>query len=123
MRTPLNHLHLHVRDLASSVEFYKAHFGMTQTVDFGGLAFLSDGNGFDLALMADDDPAPMPAWFHFGSRLESREAVDDLHARLVEAGVEIVQPPSTEEYTWFRARDPDGYVLEFYYDPALDPPA
>ena len=75
MRAPLNHLHLHVRDIAASADFYKTHLGMTETVNFGGLVFLSDGSGFDLALMADDAPSSMPAWFHFGSRLASRQAV------------------------------------------------
>jgi catechol 2,3-dioxygenase-like lactoylglutathione lyase family enzyme len=66
----VEHLHLHVRDRALAEQFYTTWFDMRIARRGECLTFLTDGGGFDLALMEDATPTPMPAWFHFGFRLE-----------------------------------------------------
>src|SRR5690606_15193799 len=60
----LRHLHLHVRDMNRSVEFYKK-LGMKRSRAEGDLVFMTDGRGFELALMQDTNPGNIPEWFHF----------------------------------------------------------
>jgi hypothetical protein len=78
------------------------------------LTFLADADGFDLALMDDREPIPMPSWFHFGYRLNSAREVVDLHDRMGEVGIPIVKPLYRDESLifvplrrsgWLRDRD------------------
>jgi catechol 2,3-dioxygenase-like lactoylglutathione lyase family enzyme len=114
----LNHLHLHVRDVDRARRFYESYFELREKVRYGGLLFVGSDEGFDLALSPDADPQPMPPWFHFGFRLASAEAVDDLHRRMALAGEAIFEPLTTDgDLCYFRCRDPDGYAIEVYYEP------
>jgi hypothetical protein len=81
------------------------------------LTFRTDDLGFDLALMEDDAPAPMPPWFHFGRKLASAGAVRALHVSMHVAGVGIAQPLDEDEaFASFRALDPDRHPIEFYWE-------
>lgn len=59
---------------------------------------------------------------HFCFAASSREAVDALHAKLIELDAEIVDPPT--EYAYVHGyyavffRDPDGLRLEYAHIPA-----
>ena len=77
----LNHLHLHVRDVASASAYYQRWFGFREHVCHGDILFLRNGDGFDLALAPDDEGEDFPTWFHFGFRLASAADVRDLHVR------------------------------------------
>ena len=78
---------------------------------------MSDELGFDLALMSDGTPQKMPAWFHFGCKLPSADAVVSLHDEMVNSGVSIARPLQRDEvFASFRAFDPDGYTIEFYWE-------
>jgi catechol 2,3-dioxygenase-like lactoylglutathione lyase family enzyme len=113
----LNHLHLHVRDVERSQRFYEHHFGLREHVRHGEIVFLCDDRGFDLALAPDADPAALPAWFHFGFRLDRKEAVRDSHRRMAEAGVALTRPLLDEPgYITFQCADPDGYRIEVYWE-------
>jgi catechol 2,3-dioxygenase-like lactoylglutathione lyase family enzyme len=81
------------------------------------LTFLTDGGGFDLALMEDATPIAMPPWFHFGFRLDSAHEVTELHHRMARSGVRIAKP-LYEDATLvsFRCADPDGYAIEIYWE-------
>lgn len=80
---------------------------------------MTDTRGFDLALMADIQPAGLPEWFHFGCRLPSASAVTELHAAMVRDGVRIAKDLyQDEELASFKAKDPDGYSIEFYWERA-----
>ena len=46
----LNHLHLHVKDLAASRRFYERWFGLRESAVHHGIVFLRDDTGLDLAL-------------------------------------------------------------------------
>ena len=113
----LKHLHLHVSNRPRAEAFYEKWFGMKVGQRLDGLTFLNDGCGFDLALMDDASPAPMPAWFHFGFRLASADAVVSLHERMLAAGVRIAKPLAREEdFVSYRCTDPDGYAIEIYWE-------
>ena len=114
----LNHLHLHVRDIPRARRFYETCFGFRQeTVREGGFLIVRNEDGFDLALMEDARPTPLPTWFHFGFRLPSREAVRAMQDRMTVEGVAITRPVE-DHGTWmsFRCADPDGYPIEVYYE-------
>jgi len=113
----LNHLHLHVRDLDASLRFYRDWFGLTESVRYDDLVFVTDGKGFDLALARDPAPATVPKWFHFGFRLDDREHVTELHRRMVAEGVTIAKElVEDEDLLVFRCADPDGYPIEVYWE-------
>jgi catechol 2,3-dioxygenase-like lactoylglutathione lyase family enzyme len=117
MAMDLNHLHLHVSDQAAVRDFYGAHFGFKDLVRDGHILFMRNDDGFDLALAEDENPAPFPAWFHFGFRLDNAQAVRDVHASMKRAGVNFVVGLNEEpHYVWFRAEDPAGHVVEVYWE-------
>ena len=114
----LNHLHLHVASVDDAADFYIRHFGFRRhVVQADGVLFLRDDGGMDLALASGPADA-FPPWSHFGFRLENAREVRDLHGRLTEAAVELATPLSEEpDFVWFRCRDPDGHLIEIYWEP------
>jgi len=113
----LEHLHIHVRDRNVAERFYVEWFGMRAMRRGECLTFLSDEGGFDLALMDDASPQPMPSWFHFGFRLASGSAVAGLHERMATAGVSMLRPLYQDDaLVSFRCSDPDGYAIEVYWE-------
>jgi catechol 2,3-dioxygenase-like lactoylglutathione lyase family enzyme len=113
----LNHLHLHVRDLARSTAFYERWFGLSPSRRFGEVHFLRGEEGFDLALVEDPEGFAWPPWFHVGFRLGEPAAVSDLHARMNAAGIDGVGDlHRDEELVFFRVRDPDGLAIDVYWE-------
>jgi catechol 2,3-dioxygenase-like lactoylglutathione lyase family enzyme len=111
----LNHLHLHVADLATSRGFYETFFGFRHDVSHGPIEFLADETGFQLAL-APGPVEPMPSWWHFGFRLPEPGAVRDLGARLAAAGHDVVETGDDDDLVRCKVRDPDGYLIEVYWE-------
>jgi len=61
----------------------------------------------------------MPAWFHFGYRLNSARDVVDLHGRMSASDVVVLKPLyEDDELVSFRCADPDGYAIEIYWEKA-----
>ena len=115
----ITHLHLHVRDRPRSEAFYRRWFGLREVAQDDDITFLSGGRDFLFALMDDGAPAPMPAWFHFGIRLDSAADVRTTLAAMEAAGVPIVKPLfQSETLVSFRGADPDAYPIEVYWSPA-----
>jgi catechol 2,3-dioxygenase-like lactoylglutathione lyase family enzyme len=118
----LNHLHLHVRDRTAAEAFYERWFGLVVGRRGECLSFLHDDAGFDLALMDDAAPAPMPPWFHLGFRLGEAAAVRTLHDRMRDSGVAIVKPLYQDDtLASYRCADLDGYAIEVYWEAAGAP--
>lgn len=111
----LNHLHLHVADIARSRAFYEAFFGFREDTWHGPILFLADETGFQLAL-APGPVEPMPSWWHFGFRLPSAADVQALGERLAAAGHEIADAGDDDDFVWRRVSDPDGYRIEVYWE-------
>lgn len=115
----LNHLHLHVRDVMASQSFYGKWLGFEEHVQHGPIVFLRDDAGFDLALAPDPSPAPLPSWFHIGSRRRTAAAVRTMHASMRRGlGRRVGALHDDEGWVHFRVRDPDGYVVEVYWEQA-----
>ena len=114
----MDHLALPVADQERSRRFYETHFG------FGGrparryddrVLMIYNAAGFALAL--GPGAAEAPAWMHFGVALESREAVLAHRARLLADGIELVEAFDEPAYVSVKCRDPDGYIVEAYWEP------
>jgi catechol 2,3-dioxygenase-like lactoylglutathione lyase family enzyme len=114
----VNHLHLHVQDVARSRAFYEAHLGFRFHVLHGRITFLRNEDGFDLALAPAESVEPLPAWFHFGTRLASPDAVRTAFERMRAAGVRMREDGLLDErdIVSFRCYDPDGYAIEVYWE-------
>jgi catechol 2,3-dioxygenase-like lactoylglutathione lyase family enzyme len=112
-----NHLHLNVRDLARSVRFYKAAFGLKVSFSAGPeLIFMKPSDGghsLALHLVGADEPVGMAGGFqHFGFKLNSSD-----HDRAIEqverAGGSLVSRGKHDgKYPYAYVADPDGYVIE-----------
>jgi catechol 2,3-dioxygenase-like lactoylglutathione lyase family enzyme len=114
----ITHLHLHVRDRPRSAAFYRRWFGLREVAKGEDITFVSGAREFLFALMEDPAPAPMPAWFHFGIRLDSAAEVRALLDAMNAAHVPIVKPLLlSETLVSFRCADPDAYPIEVYWSP------
>jgi len=128
----LAHMHLMVEDVQRSVDFYVSlgfRFTGTQLIEKGRfitdhwmepgteIAFVRDPDGGEIALEKTKKVEPLPAWFHWGFLLASADAVASLYARLKARGVPLRKLTRENDAICFRAYDPDGYLLEFCYEP------
>jgi catechol 2,3-dioxygenase-like lactoylglutathione lyase family enzyme len=116
----LAHLALFVRDQARCIQFYSAFFGFdpasAQTYE-DSVVIIRNADGFDLALKAERS-APAPgSFFHIGFRQAGPEEVGSLQLRMSGAGVEIVERTDEPADVSFKCLDPDGYVVEAYWEP------
>lgn len=111
---------LQVRDLATSRKFYTETLGLAVDERFDTAdAVVFDTNSIPFALRAaniDLAEAPQPGW---GVTLWiDCDAVDELHARLQEAGATIVRPPFDSPFgRAFIIADPDGYSITVNENP------
>ena len=113
----VSHLHLHVRDRARAEAFYRRWFGLATKRSDDEITFMTGDRDFLLALMHDSAPAPVPAWFHFGMRVDSAGGVSDMLAAMQAAGVPIVKPLYADDtFASFRCADPDAHAIEIYWD-------
>jgi catechol-2,3-dioxygenase len=119
----LNHLHLFVRDLKRSRNFYETAFGFKPQAQYGqDLVFLKNRHGFDLALDRVDSVEKLPKGFHFGFSFESREELEEMHGRMKAAfpdSLESGEVRDHESWSNFTCLDPDGNAIELYWDPGL----
>jgi catechol 2,3-dioxygenase-like lactoylglutathione lyase family enzyme len=117
----VNHLALPVSDPERSRVFYEKYFGFDagrpQESDDGALV-LRNAEGFDLALHRIKGKAAIPPHLHFGIRFVGARRVYDLEQRLVADGVPIVATVDDPGYVSVQCQDPDGWVVEGYWEPA-----
>jgi glyoxylase I family protein len=127
----LGHVDLVCRDLDRSLEFYAAVFGplgLEPPVLVEGergerihyLRFPTRGSGslgLRQALEEQEFVLYAPGLHHLSFAVESHEDVDGVHARVVEAGGEVLHAPRLwpeyhQEYYATFFLDPDGFRLE-----------
>lgn len=115
----MKHLALAVADEERSRSFYESYLGFgaqpARRQD-DGVLMLYDADGFALALGPGDGPLRLPAFLHFGTALASREAVLAFRERLAGDGVEIVEEWDEPGYVSVKFLDPDGYVVEAFWE-------
>ena len=71
-----------------------------------------------VALGQTDEPIRLPDFLHFGFRAATSPAeVRAFRKRLAEGGIEIVEDSDEPGYVSVKCRDPDGYVVEFAWEP------
>jgi catechol 2,3-dioxygenase-like lactoylglutathione lyase family enzyme len=117
----VDHLALPVRDVERSRAFYEKYFGFDagRPQDYpDGVLVLRNEEGFDLALTPAKGKPQVPAALHFGIRYVGARRVYDLEQRLVGDGVPIVETVDDPGYVSVKCQDPDGYVVEAYWEPA-----
>lgn len=136
LRGGINHLDLTVSDLAASEPFYRSVLGFMgfepKRLAHGNThlpLFHSTEEGqrvFSIALQPARNRRPhdrySPGLHHVAFTASSRADVDRLHARLVEMGAVVLDPPAEYPhyapgyYAVFFA-DPDGLKIEFVHMP------
>jgi catechol 2,3-dioxygenase-like lactoylglutathione lyase family enzyme len=116
----LNHIALLVADLDRSLDFYCRFFGFDRTTIQqydDGVVFVRNADGFDLALKPAPEVSVPPSFLHFGFRAWNPSVVSTLQTNLAIAGVEMVEAHHEATYVSLKVRDPDGYVIETYWEP------
>ena len=118
----IHHVKLPVRDLARSREWYESRLGYRTAIEFieqgelKGLSMRHPNGGPELALRLDPDRAAAAAGFdYFAIGVPSKEAIEDLAARLSalgesHAGVHF----ATIGWILPDLHDPDGHEVRFY---------
>lgn len=112
----LNHLDLHVSEVARAREFFEKHFGLRCTHQREGqIALLEDEAGFSLGLsnLRGLPPPVYPPDFHVGFVLEKASQVRDLYERLKSAGVAMKYDlREGGPMLYFQCLAPDSIVVE-----------
>jgi catechol 2,3-dioxygenase len=118
----LGHVHLKVRDLARSVDFYTRVLGLRVSEEVGGtFAFLTSGDAHhELALQEVGAGAPNPPQGATGLFHVAFEAPDDASfarafTALRDAGLEVSAVDYGISWALYTA-DPDGHGVEVYLD-------
>jgi catechol 2,3-dioxygenase-like lactoylglutathione lyase family enzyme len=74
------------------------------------MAGLRDEHGFALVLM--EGPPPDPRHLHIGFHQDSDQAVEDVHARLLAAGIDAPKPRRMHGAWAFYFSAPGGIYIE-----------
>ncbi|WP_399678029.1 VOC family protein [Xenophilus sp.] len=132
-------LTLGVRDLYASLAFYRDGLGFPtpgvigEEYEHGAVVFIELESGLRLALwprgsLAHDAGVALPESgapaISLGHNVRSREEVDAVMAQAQQAGARLVKqaaPTFWGGYAGYFA-DPDGYLWEIVWNPALLPP-
>jgi catechol 2,3-dioxygenase-like lactoylglutathione lyase family enzyme len=116
------HIALAVSDQERSRAFYVTYFGFdpaTARVADDGVVLLEGPGEVLRALGETDEPIRLPPFLHFGFRAApAPEEVRAFRDRLAQDGIEIVEFWDEPDYVSVKCRDPDGYVVEFAWEPA-----
>jgi catechol 2,3-dioxygenase-like lactoylglutathione lyase family enzyme len=115
------HIALAVRDQARSRRFYETYFEFdpaTAWVAEDGVLPIDGPGGVRLALGETEEPIEPPGFFHFGfTSAAGPEEVRAFRDRLAGDGIEIAEFADEPDYVSVKCRDPDGYVVEFAWEP------
>ena len=117
----LRHLALQVSDPRRSADFYLGTIGLdAAATEKPWGCELSFPDGFMLALIQGEPlPPEVVDRVHFGCALESPDVGARDETRLLAAGVPEIEwedDEAEEGYVGVKVADPDGYVVELYYE-------
>ncbi|MEK6320562.1 MAG: VOC family protein [Acidobacteriota bacterium] len=114
----LTHIHLVVKDIQRSIEFYKSVFGLKEKFWAGpGLVFLNTPGSNDLVALdqsAEGEPTGSSGGItHFGFELEDKADLDSAISQVVAAGGILKKRGEFSPGMPFAyVADPDGYEIE-----------
>jgi len=116
------HIALAVSNQARSRVFFETYFDFdpdTAWVAEDGVLLIEGPGDVLLALGETDEPIELPSFLHFSFRSAvDPEEVRAFRDRLVRDGVEIVEFwDEPDDYVSVKCKDPDGYVIEFAWEP------
>jgi catechol 2,3-dioxygenase-like lactoylglutathione lyase family enzyme len=115
------HLALAVRNQERSRRFYETYFGFdpaTARVADDGVHLIEGPSGILLALGETDEELRLPSFLHFAFQAAgSPDEVRAFRDRLASDGVALVDFVDEPDYVSVKCRDPDGYVVEFAWEP------
>ena len=114
--TDIAHLALGVRDPARSLAFYRDVVGLEGAVreaDFGFV--LTTPKGITFSLIRGEPPVGLGE-VHFGVALPHEKAVRTRRAELAAMGVPEVDWWVEPGFVSLKVADPDGYVVEFFWE-------
>jgi catechol 2,3-dioxygenase-like lactoylglutathione lyase family enzyme len=116
---PIDHFTLATRDLHASSQFYQAIFNWTIVERPGNIpqsgVWLSIPGGQQLHLTEVSDFRPPQFEDEFGRHVAlsvTDAELDEVRARLIEQGTEIIPPKRTTPHRRLFFRDPNGYIIE-----------
>ena len=113
----LNHLNLTVTDVPATVDFLQTYLNMRPQSANPSMAFLSDGNGFFLALFKSSEPTvSYPKDFHIGFYVDSEDQVDAINRRMRSDGYDVPDPKQDHGYKFY-VNTPGGFLLEVSFYP------
>lgn len=112
----LNHVNLTVTDVTVTHDFLETYFGLRSIGGNENMAFLLDDDGAVLSLtsmkVAKETEVRYPAVFHIGFMQENEARVDEINARLKDAGYDV-PAPSKQHGSWtFYFEAPGGFTVE-----------
>ncbi len=118
----IGHVHLKIRDLNRSLEFYRNYLGLKVTEQVGdGIAFLSGTSmHHELALQQLGAAAAAPGrhdvgLYHVAFEVPDRETFMAIYGKLREDGIAV--HPIDHRISWaLYFSDPDGNGIEVYWD-------
>jgi catechol 2,3-dioxygenase-like lactoylglutathione lyase family enzyme len=108
----IGHIGLKVDDLETSVEFYRNILGLDSRATEGGVARIPSGGD---TLVLHEKGLGMSG-FHFGFRVDSSSKVDEWRAWLEGRNIIVYEEVTEEKYRSIKIRDPDGYLIEIFWD-------
>ena len=115
------HIALAVADQARSRRFYETYFEFdpqTAWVADDGVLLLEGPGDVTLALGETYEQIALPAFLHFGfRRAADKDEVRAFRDRLAADGIEIAGFWDEPDYVSVKCKDPDGYVIEFAWEP------
>jgi catechol 2,3-dioxygenase-like lactoylglutathione lyase family enzyme len=122
----MNHLDLHVPDVAATSDFFVQYFGLKlcEMRGVNGLAILNDDAGLELVIsrpvekLGSADQVKLGARsYHIGFILPARHDVDQLHERLRQSNVELGEPQAMRGGWLFYCTAPGGVLVEVGWRP------
>ncbi|MFC2948059.1 3,4-dihydroxyphenylacetate 2,3-dioxygenase [Virgibacillus sediminis] len=111
----LGYAQLNVSDLEKSLDFYEKVLGFIKTKQEGNKAYLRAEEEFDqysLILNEDKDNVCLD---HFGLRVSSEEALDEIKAKNEELGVEVQETEDKDHGRVLKVATPSGHPVAFYH--------
>ena len=114
----LTHIHLIVKDLQRSLDFYKSVFGMEERFWAGdGLVFLNTPGSNDMIALHQSDgkqtAGSSGGILHFGFQLENKTDLERAISEVLAAGGALKKRGEfTPGIPFAYVSDPDGYEIE-----------